>query len=496
MKFNQILPLLILLSSLVSAQTWVLNNGITISRAYSGGNIVVDSSANDTIYIKPDNINTSTPWFYWNFSVKNTGSRKLHFKFDDYRMHVNGPCISTDTGATWQWQANGTVWQYARFFSYTFTDSSEVRFAFTIPYTERELKAFLASHTDDQHIAETLFCTSDSGRRVELIRVGRIDGQCKHRIFLSSRHHACEATGSWVLEGMLEAALANDSLGRWCRDKLEILAVPLIDKDGVELGEQGKGRTPHDHNRDYITNPLYKSVRAVKAQLPVLGDTLLRLGLDIHSPGQTAENIHIYADTSKRREAYHFAEILQDSQTTEGHIYDKSTAFNSFSSTNSTTCKQFVNNLPGILFGATIEVPYTTTRNRSTEPRKSVSKSSLKAFGKNVLNAVRILLQEKYPEDGGSTESEKKGGVQPLVLFATPNPFNSASTINCFIPLNSTAEISITTINGKTIKKIFMIKSGHNTIQISTTSFSAGVYLVRMKVSNGLTKSLRIYLSK
>ncbi|MBL8027337.1 MAG: T9SS type A sorting domain-containing protein [Fibrobacteres bacterium] len=496
MKFNKILSVLILLSCLLSAQTWILNNGITVSRAYSGGNIIVDSSANDTIYIKADNTHTSTPWFYWNFSVKNAGSRKLNFKFDTYRMHVNGPCISTDTGASWQWQANGTVWQYARSFSYTFTDSSEVRFAFTIPYTERELKSFLASHTNNQHIAETLFCTSDSGRRVELIRAGRIDSHCKHRIFLSSRHHACETTGSWVLEGMLEAALANDTLGRWCRDKLEILAVPLIDKDGVELGEQGKGRTPHDHNRDYITIPLYNSVRAVKAQLPVLGDTLLRLGLDIHSPGQTAENISIYADTAKGRDAYTFAEILQDSQTTEGHIYDKSTAFNSFSNTTSGTCRQFVNNLPGVLFGATLEIPYTTTRNNSTEPRKSVSKSSLKAFGKNVLNAVRILLQEKYPEDGGTTESEINNKTHSLVLFAIPNPFNLASSINCFVPFNNTAEISITTIDGKMIQKIFLAKSGHHALQISAASFSAGIYLARMKTSNGLTKSLRMYLSK
>jgi hypothetical protein len=52
--------------------------------------------------------------------------------------------------------------------------------------------------------------------------------------------------------------------GRWLRDRVEFLIVPFVDKDGVEEGDQGKNRHPHDHNRDYATPCLYPEVQALR----------------------------------------------------------------------------------------------------------------------------------------------------------------------------------------------------------------------------------------
>ena len=41
------------------------------------------------------------------------------------------------------------------------------------------------------------------------------------------------------------------------------IVVPFVDYDGVIDGEQGKFRFPHDHNRDYMDNPIYPETRAV-----------------------------------------------------------------------------------------------------------------------------------------------------------------------------------------------------------------------------------------
>jgi hypothetical protein len=43
-----------------------------------------------------------------------------------------------------------------------------------------------------------------------------------------------------------------------------LYAVPFVDKDGVEEGDQGKNRKPHDHNRDYGEESIYPEVRAIK----------------------------------------------------------------------------------------------------------------------------------------------------------------------------------------------------------------------------------------
>ena len=46
--------------------------------------------------------------------------------------------------------------------------------------------------------------------------------------------------------------LADNEDGYWFRRNVEVLAIPFMDKDGVEEGDQGKNRKPRDHNRDYI----------------------------------------------------------------------------------------------------------------------------------------------------------------------------------------------------------------------------------------------------
>jgi hypothetical protein len=56
---------------------------------------------------------------------------------------------------------------------------------------------------------------------------------------------------SYSLEGLMEGILAGDDVGRWLAGHVEFLVVPFVDKDGVEEGDQGKNRRPHDHNRDY-----------------------------------------------------------------------------------------------------------------------------------------------------------------------------------------------------------------------------------------------------
>jgi hypothetical protein len=54
-----------------------------------------------------------------------------------------------------------------------------------------------------------------------------------------------------------------------------------VDKDGVEDGDQGKNRKPHDHNRDYGDDSIYPEIRAIKALDRQHG---FRFTLDFHCP--------------------------------------------------------------------------------------------------------------------------------------------------------------------------------------------------------------------
>lgn len=109
------------------------------------------------------------------------------------------------------------------------------------------------------------------------------EGKPEHRVLITARHHSCETMASFVLEGIVESVL-TDPARQWSRDNVEFLVVPFMDKDGVEDGDQGKSRSPHDHNRDYGGQIIYPTVRRPRQITPGWADGKLRMALDLHCP--------------------------------------------------------------------------------------------------------------------------------------------------------------------------------------------------------------------
>jgi len=99
-------------------------------------------------------------------------------------------------------------------------------------------------------------------------------GEGEKVILLAARHHACESTGSYVLEGVIEELLRNPI------PEHRVIAVPFVDFDGVVAGDQGKNRAPYDHARDYHEAPIYASVKAIQA----LRTQNVAYAFDFHSP--------------------------------------------------------------------------------------------------------------------------------------------------------------------------------------------------------------------
>lgn len=71
-------------------------------------------------------------------------------------------------------------------------------------------------------------CKSRKGRDIPCLEYG----SGERHIVLTSRHHACEATGSYVLEGLL-CDLHNNPI-----ENTTVFCVPMIDYDGVCDGDQ------------------------------------------------------------------------------------------------------------------------------------------------------------------------------------------------------------------------------------------------------------------
>ncbi len=256
---------------------------VLIDAAFPGGNIVFERIEGETVFVHQDLRDTEGDWFYWQFRVRSAGGRTLTFQFTQSNViGVRGPAVSRDAGRTWAWLGTNAVRRAS--FRYTFpAESPEVRFAFAIPYLEANLREFLDRHAGDGALKVETLCRTAKGRGVELLRVGRLSGEPQARVLLTARHHCCESLASYALEGLLDTVLSGPGDGAWLRDNIEFMAVPFMDKDGVEDGDQGKNRRPHDHNRDY-GQKLYASVQALTERVPAWSHGKLRVALDLHCP--------------------------------------------------------------------------------------------------------------------------------------------------------------------------------------------------------------------
>ena len=240
---------------------------ITIDSDFPGGNIRVDSIEGDLVRVRPD-LRGGSSWFYFAFRVKNAQGHTLRFLFDaKNRIGARGPAVSLDEGKNWRYlsqEANAD----SREFTYAFgPEDRSVIFALAPLYTRKNWDEFMAKYQGRGDVELSALCQSPKRRNVELLRIGKGNPGARFAVVLTCRHHACEMTASWVLEGMLEEVLDEKSeFGAYLRENAEFFVVPFMDKDGVEDGDQGKGRKPHDHNRDY-NHELYPEIRALKSQV-------------------------------------------------------------------------------------------------------------------------------------------------------------------------------------------------------------------------------------
>ena len=267
---------------------------ISVNTKFPGGNVLVNKIEGNTIHIAPE-LRGGRQWFYWNFEAEVSQPGRVTFVFPadaGAQIGVNGPAVSLDEGRTWEWLGA----DHAGFrsagrdspavpsdsFWYDFTaKNSTVRFSVGIPYLQRNLDEFIARLGENPHLVRDVLTKSRKGRPVDVWQVGQ-PGPDMIPVLVSARHHACEALASYVLEGFLEEALSDSPAGAAFRRKYILYAIPIVDVDGVAEGDQGKWRSPHDHNRDYgqermIYPPVISMVQLAKAKR-------IKLALDFHCP--------------------------------------------------------------------------------------------------------------------------------------------------------------------------------------------------------------------
>ena len=254
----------------------------------------------------------------------------------------------------------------------------QIIFCMGMQYLQKQLDEFTEAFAKSPYMAVSEITRSRRNRSVTLIKIDDPSVTSpKRKLFLASRHHACEMMATYALEGFLRTMLADTPEGRKMREKFTLYAMPFMDTDGVLDGDQGKNRRPHDHARDYGNTPIYPETAAA---MKLIEGEKIDFVLDMHCPwlyGQDSnETVYFVGQESKKMEKamVDFATILEKNAPESvpvlvSDIIYFGTGWNSSGSytAGKTLCK-WACELPFVTATPSMEIPYANAREKTLYP--------------------------------------------------------------------------------------------------------------------------------
>lgn len=295
----------------------------TISSDLPAGNIRVIKQEEYSFLLSEEQRDSAQEWFYWKFRAIFEKPGHYTFRFEHpNKVGTRSAAISLDRGKSWHW-LSADFYSETQAFSYDCKRPEEVWFCQAIPYLQEDFIRFSNEFSNHPAFHLESLCKSRKGRAVELVTI--CEGNPHHAILLTSRHHCQEMAATHALEGFLRAVLSNDDFGNAFRREFSLFVVPFVDKDGVEDGDQGKGRVPRDHGRDYYGDSIYPETRAIRELIEREKPFLL---LDLHCPwirfGSTNEQSYIVENAVPRFQAEiaRLSRLLQKYSTPEAPFRD------------------------------------------------------------------------------------------------------------------------------------------------------------------------------
>uniref|UniRef100_UPI00398F77BA cytosolic carboxypeptidase 2 n=1 Tax=Pristiophorus japonicus TaxID=55135 RepID=UPI00398F77BA len=135
-------------------------------------------------------------------------------------------------------------------------------FAHSYPYTYSDLQCYLATIARDpvrsQYCKLRALCRSLAGNTVHVLTVtsptsNQEAGPAKKAVVVTARVHPGETNASWVMAGFLDHILGSSDDARLLRDMFIFKVVPMLNPDGVIVGNYRCSLTGRDLNRNYRT---------------------------------------------------------------------------------------------------------------------------------------------------------------------------------------------------------------------------------------------------
>ncbi|XP_055996439.1 uncharacterized protein LOC125682998 isoform X5 [Ostrea edulis] len=275
--------------------------------------------------------NKHTQWFY--FRVSNTRANKTYrftivnfMKSDSLYNDGMKPLIYSEKNAQQKkigWVRGGGDIKYYKnnlrystskcdksFYSLTWTVKLEhnhdtVYFAHCFPYTYTDLQDYLLDLNNDpvknKICKQRVLCRTLAGNLVYLLSItsptqNSEDMKHKKAVVITSRVHPGECNSSWMMKGFLDYLTGNSADAKLLRDTFIFKIVPMLNPDGVIVGNYRCSLAGRDLNRNYKTvlKDSYPSVWHTKNMIrKLLQEREIIVYCDLHGHSRK-QNVFIY----------------------------------------------------------------------------------------------------------------------------------------------------------------------------------------------------------
>lgn len=229
------------------------------------------------LFLRPDTCNPRYR-FWFNFTVDNVKlDQRVIFNIVNMSKQKNlfrdglTPLVKSSSRPKWQRVPKSNVFyykssahqdHYVLSFSFAFDKEDEVyQFALAPPYSYSRLQTYLGmleSKFPDKRFTREALTKSVQNRRLELITIDhvrkpdKVDPKHKIRvIFVLARAHAGASPASFVVQGLLEFLIGNHPIAKLLRERFVFKILPMMNPDGVFLGNNRCNLFGQDLNRTW-----------------------------------------------------------------------------------------------------------------------------------------------------------------------------------------------------------------------------------------------------
>ncbi|EDV30487.2 uncharacterized protein Dana_GF22916 [Drosophila ananassae] len=283
------------------------------------------------LFLRPDTCNPRFR-FWFNFTVDNVKQdQRVLFNIVNISKSRNlfasglTPLVKSSSRPKWQRLPKRQVFfyrsamhqgHYVLSFAFIFDKEEDVyQFSLAWPYSYSRLQSYLnvidARQGSDKRFTRCVLVKSLQNRNVDLLTIdhvtqkqrstNRLDRSFIRVIVILCRTHSSEAPASHVCQGLIEFLVGNHPIAGVLRDNFVFKIVPMVNPDGVFLGNNRCNLMGQDMNRNWhigseFTQPELHAVKGMLRELDNSDTYQIDFVIDLHA-NSSMHGCFIYGNT-------------------------------------------------------------------------------------------------------------------------------------------------------------------------------------------------------